>query len=148
MLWQNLPLLLLISIIIVFKSYADPQQAMTIIQQNSKCKIIQTTGEYPAYVVQTQKRADFKPKSDGIVKAVISPSGKYAALSAGEISLIDIEPNKFEFGIVILNCETGKIKGYHKNIPTLIKSFSDDDKKLNIFDGSPLVFAESENALP
>lgn len=99
---------------------ADPQKAKTVSQKNSKCSVKRESGEYPTYRVLKDGKAIFEPKSDGIVQALISPSGKYVALAAGEVSLIDLEAEKFEYGVVVVNCETGSMKGYRKGIPTHI----------------------------
>ena len=47
-------------------------------------------------------------------------------LSAGEVSLIDLESEKFEYGVVVINCETGNKKGYRKGVPTLITKWERD----------------------
>jgi len=73
-----------------------------------------------------KNKAIYSPKSDGVVTAIISPSGKYVALSGGEISLLDIQKDKFDYGVVVVNCKTGKIKGYRKGLPTLISKWEGD----------------------
>lgn len=112
---------------------ADPMKAKTISQKNSQCVVKREAGEYPQYRILKKGKAIFKPSSDGIVAALISPSGKYVALSAGEVDSIDIEPGKFEYGVVIVNCETGKKKGYRKGLPTLITKW-DQDSNLHFSD--------------
>lgn len=104
----------------------EPQKAKTISQENSKCTVKREAGEYPTYRVLKHGKTLYQPKSDGIVEALISPSGKYVALSAGEVSLIDLEPEKFEYGVVVINCETGKKKGYRKGVPTQIIKWEGD----------------------
>jgi hypothetical protein len=108
-------------------AFADPHPAQTISQPNSKCEVKSTGGEYPTFTVFKDKKTIYSPGSDGIVKAIISPSGKYLALSAGEIRLLDIEKDHFDYGVVIVNCETGKIKGYRKGKPTLIIAWHGDE---------------------
>ncbi len=113
---------------------ADPLPAKTISHPKSKCVVKATAGEYPIYTVYKENKAIFSPKSDGVGPVIISPSGKYIALSGGEISLIDIEKDKYEYGVVVVNCETGKIKGYRKNLPTFITKWEADDKGLHMSD--------------
>jgi hypothetical protein len=72
------------------------------------------------------KKALFLPQSDGIVAALISPSGKYVALSAGETDLIDVQPGKMEYGVAVVNCATGKIAGYRRGQATLITKWKSD----------------------
>ncbi len=107
--------------------------ARTISQANSKCEVKVSSGEYPSYTVLKNKKDLYSPKSDGVVAALISPSGKFLALSAGEISLLDVEKDKFDYGVVIVNCDTGKIKGYRKGQATLIKSWN-GEKGIDISD--------------
>lgn len=117
---MNFVTTLLAGLLLTIPAFADPQASRTISQPNSKCVVKSSAGEYPSYTVTKNNKPIYSPKSDGIIKALISPSGKYVALSAGEISLIDIEKDRFEYGVVIVNCETGKIKGYRKGQPTLM----------------------------
>ena len=112
---------------------ADPSAAKIGSQQNSKCTVKSSQGEYPTYKVLKEGKEIYVPKSDGIVKAIISPSGKYVALSAGEVSLLDVESGKFEFGVVVVNCENGNRRGYLKGKPTLISKWN-GDKGIEIFD--------------
>tara|TARA_B100001248_G_scaffold261547_2_gene253084 strand:+ start:1655 stop:2086 length:432 start_codon:yes stop_codon:yes gene_type:complete len=116
-------------------AFSDPSKPKVIKSENSKCHVKTTGGEYPLYSVYKGKRKIYSPQSDGIVTAIISPTGKYIALSGGEISLLDIKEGKFDYGVVIVNCETEKLKGYLKGKPTLIKSWWKDDKGLDIWEG-------------
>jgi hypothetical protein len=107
-------------------SLAEPESAKAITTKNSKCVVKRAAGEYPTYRVLKNGKAIFEPQSDGIVAALVSPSGKYVALSAGETDLIDLESGKFEYGVVVINCATGNKKGYRKGIPTLILKWNGD----------------------
>jgi hypothetical protein len=113
---------------------ADPSLPQTISQENSKCRVEASGGEYPMYVVKKGDTVLFAPESDGVVNALISPSGRFVALSAGEISLLDIAPGRFEWGVVIVDCETGQVKGYRKTRPTVISQWSSDEKGLELSD--------------
>jgi len=135
----------LVGMFVTTHAFADPQTARTLSQPNSKCVVKSTAGEYPTYTVYRNKKVLYSPKSDGIVTTIISPSGKYVALSAGEISLLDIEKGKFEYGVVIVNCESGKIKGYRKGQPTLISKWEgeqvlglSDSKSISVNSGESL----------
>ncbi len=107
-------------------SFADPKKARTISQANSKCTVKVSAGEYPQYVVYKDRTPIFSPNTDGIESALFSESGKYIALSAGEVNLIDIEKDNFEFGMVVVNCETGKYKGYRKGQVTHVTKWQGD----------------------
>jgi hypothetical protein len=122
------------ALLLTTSAFADPSKPEIIKANNSKCTVAITGGEYPKYIVMRDKKTTFAPTSDGVVKALISPSGKYVALSAGEISLIDIVDGKFEFGVAIVNCLTGNVKGYRKGQPTLITTWKKDDSGLELSD--------------
>jgi hypothetical protein len=107
-------------------AFADPQKGAVTAQKNSKCSVVKSDGEYPQYKVMRGKKALFLPQSDGIVAALISPSGKYVALSAGEADLIDVQPGKMEYGLAVVNCATGKVAGYRKGEATLITKWKGD----------------------
>jgi len=122
---------------------ADPSPAKTIKTENSKCVVKSTAGEYPMYSILIDEKVIFKPMSDGIVNAKISPSGKFVALSGGEISLIDLEKGKFDYGLVIINCKTKNIVGLRKGKPSWIKRWEKDeviqigDEKVNLKEKLP-----------
>lgn len=83
----------------------------------------ETDTSYPMYSVVLDDRTIFAPQSDGIVQAMMSPSGRKVLLSAGEVSLIDVVPNEYVYGAVVVNCVTKKIEGYLPNTPTLVTGF-------------------------
>ena len=112
---------------------SDPSPPKTITQKNSDCSVNVSGGEYPSYVVLRGKTTLYAPASDGIATALISPSGNYVALSGGDISLLDVEKKKFEYGVVIVSCKTGAVKGYLKGRPTLISAW-DKENGLHIKD--------------
>lgn len=114
---------------------AEATKAKTISQKKSQCVVKREGGEYPKYRVLKKRKVIYKPSSDGVVAALISPSGKYVALSAGEVDSLDIEPGKFEYGIVVVNCATGNKKGYRKGLPTLITKW-EQDSSLHFSDSS------------
>jgi hypothetical protein len=105
---------------------ADPQASGVITQKNSNCSVVSSAGEYPAYRVMRGKKELFAPRSDGIARALISPSGKYVALSAGETDLIDVKPGRMEYGVAVVNCKSGKVAGYLKGKPALILKWNGD----------------------
>lgn len=113
--------------------FAESRKPKSISAKNSKCVVKRRAGEYPTYRVFIDGKPVFEPKSDGIAAALISPSGKYLALSSGETELIDLEPGKFEYGVVVVNCETGNKKGYRRGVPTLITKW-DGESGLQISD--------------
>ena len=125
---------------------ADPSKPSVIRAPNSKCIVKSTGGEYPTYKVLKGKQTIYSPKSDGVSNVVFSHSGKYIALSGGEVSLLDISPGKFKFGIVIVNCETAKVRGYYENKPTLVKAWWPGDKGLDLWEG--LNLSSGTNSLP
>lgn len=95
-------------------------------QRNSKCIVKTTESETPVYAVLKGNKEIYAPVSDGVVKVLFSPNGRYIALSAGELNLLDIERGKYEFGVVIVNCETGSYKGYVRGRPVLIAKWNGD----------------------
>lgn len=109
-------------------SIADPSPAKIIKAENSACRIESSSGEYPTYKVYKKEKLIFAPESDGIVEGKISPSGKYIALGGSEVNFIDLEKDKYEWGLVIINCETLKKKGYLKHQPVLIHSWEKEEE--------------------
>lgn len=134
-------------------AHTDSSSVQVIKQKNSKCFINRKAGEYPSYSIKTAAKEIYKPQSDGIGGAFISESGKYAALSGSEVNLVDIKSGKPEFGIVIINCDSGEKVGYRKGRPTHILEFAKDDKSLRFKDAvdgttGTLDFSNSETPLP
>jgi WD40 repeat protein len=114
---------------------ADPGPPETIKHPESKCIIEKSGGEYPTYIVKTGEKVLYSPKSDGIIKALFSPSGKYLAFSGSEIDLVDIDEE--HFSVVVLNCDSGIMNGFMKGFPSGEKSISMswvDDNTLKYFD--------------
>lgn len=105
---------------------AETKDAQTISQPNSKCVVKSTEAEFPLYKVYRNKKVIFAPKTQGVNEAFLSPSGNYLALSGGHIQLLDLKRGQFEFGVVIINCKTGKKSGYRKNQPTHITKWDGD----------------------
>jgi hypothetical protein len=111
-------LFLLSPILIITSSeflFADPQPARTIKHPKSDCIVYSSAGEYPLYVVKKNGRAIYSPASDGIEKALFSPSGEYIAFSGSEIDWVDIGDKAFS--IVVLKCSSGELKGFEKGYP-------------------------------
>ena len=94
---------------------ADPQPARTIQHPKSNCIVYSSAGEYPLYVVKKDGKAIYSPASDGIGKALFSPSGEYIVFSGSEINWVDIEDKAFS--IVVLKCSSGELKGFEKGYP-------------------------------
>lgn len=98
-------------------SAADPSPAKVISHPKSACVVKSTAGEYPLYSVERNGKVIYAPKSDGIIKAVFSPDGRYIAFSGSEVSGVDIKPGVYDFSVVILECNTGALKGFTKGFP-------------------------------
>jgi len=113
---------------------AEAKDAQTITQANSKCIVKSSEAEFPLYRVYRNKKLIFAPKTQGINEVAMSPSGNYLALSGGHIQLLDLKREQFEFGIVIINCKTGKKKGYRKNQPTHITKWDGDRVLATVYD--------------
>ncbi len=96
---------------------ADPQAAQSITHPESKCVVESTAGEYPFYKAKREGEILYAPESDGIIKAVFSPNGRYIAFSGSEISYVDIRPGVFDYSLVILECDTGALRGFTKGFP-------------------------------
>jgi len=114
---------------------ADPTPPETIKHRNAKCIIEKSGGEYPFFVVKIGEKVLYAPRSDGIVKALFSPSGKYIAFSGSEIDLVDI--GEEHFSVVVLSCDSGILKGFTKGFPSgeesTVMSWV-DDRTLKYFD--------------
>jgi hypothetical protein len=95
---------------------ADPTSPETINHPEAKCVIEKSGGEYSSYVVKAGKKVVYSPKSDGIIAALFSPSGKYIAFSGSEISGADI--GEEYFSVVVVNCQSGDLKGFRKGFPS------------------------------
>ena len=96
---------------------ADPKPAQSITHPESKCVVESTAGEYPFYKVKREGKIIYAPKSDGIIKAIFFPNGRYIAFSVSDISGVDIKPGAFEYSVVILECYTGALRGFTKGFP-------------------------------
>lgn len=131
-----LKLTLLVTTLISLQTFAEPTPPQVMKQKNSKCTAITNGGEYPTYKFKINNKTIFSPKSDGVVSIKFSPSGRFLAISGGEVSLIDLNKNNFEYGLIIINCISGKIKGYRKGKPTAIKWWWKDDLGLSFYDGN------------
>jgi hypothetical protein len=99
------------------KLLADPSLAKQISHPKSECIIKISAGEYPLYKVKRNGKIIYSPTSDGIIKAIFSPSGKHIAFSGSEISGVDIKKGEYEYSVVILECTTGKLSGFTKGFP-------------------------------
>jgi len=96
---------------------ADPSPAKKITHPKSDCIVETSAGEYPLYKVKRNGKIIYSPASDGIIKAIFSPSGKQIAFSGSEISPVDIGKGKYEYAVVILECSTGKLIGFEEGFP-------------------------------
>jgi hypothetical protein len=147
--WQNFfmkNLLLVLFIAIPCVAFAEPSEGKVIAQKNSKCSIESTSGEYPLFRVKKGKEVIYAPKSDGIVNALISPSGKYVALAAGEVDLLQIESGKTVYGVVLVNCNSGKKAGFLKDKPASLKEWKKDSELA--LDSEILMFGKGASSLP
>jgi len=104
--------------------FADPQPPKTIKHPKSNCIVEVSGGEYPSYVVKKDGKAIYSPTSDGIGKALFSPSGEYIAFSGSEINWVDIEDKAFS--IVVLKCSSGELKGFEKGYPGINTKWVDN----------------------
>ena len=111
-----LPLFIIPVSVFFGMTLADPTPPETIKHPNAECVIEESGGEYPSYVVKVGKKVVYSPKSDGILAALFSPSGKYIALSGSEISGVDI--GEEYFSVVVLNCQSGDLRGFRKGFPS------------------------------
>ena len=114
---------------------ADPTLPETIRHPEAKCIVEKSGGEYPFFIVKIGEKVLYSPKSDGIVNALFSPSGKYIAFSGSEIDLVDIGEERFS--VVVLSCGSGILKGFAKGFPSGEESAAMswvDDKTLKYFD--------------
>ena len=112
--WKSIVLFLIYTPVSLL---ADPQPARTITHPESKCVVESTAGEYPFYNAKREGKIIYAPESDGIIKAVFSPNGRYIAFSGSEISYVDIRPGVFDYSVVILECDTGALRGFTKGFP-------------------------------
>jgi hypothetical protein len=100
-----------------YKLFSDPSTAKQISHPKSECIIEISGGEYPLYKVKRNGKIIYSPSSDGIIKAIFSPSGKQIAFSGSEISGVDIKKGEYEYSVVILKCSTGKLSGFTEGFP-------------------------------
>ena len=103
---------------------ADSTPPEIIKHPKAKCIIEKSGGEYPLYVVKKDGKAIYSPTSDGIGKALFSPSGEYIAFSGSEINWVDIEDKAFS--IVVLKCSSGELKGFEKGYPGIDTKWVDN----------------------
>ena len=96
---------------------ADPRPAQSITHPESKCVVESSAGEYAFYEVKREGKIIYAPESDGIIKAIFSPNGSYIAFSGSEISYVDIKPGAYEYSVVILECDTGALRGFTQGFP-------------------------------
>lgn len=108
-----------IGIYFVFNNslYGDPSPFRKYQQDNSKCSVESTAGEYPLFSIIKGEQIIFKPKSDGVSGVSFSNDGKYIALGSSEIDMIDV--NGKYFHLVIVNCETEAVAGFNLDIKGL-----------------------------
>jgi len=99
------------------KLLADPSPAKKITHPKSECIVEVSAGGYPLYKVNRNGKVIYSPTSDGISKAIFSPSGKRIAFSGSEISGVDIKKGEYEYAVVILECSTGKLSGFKEGFP-------------------------------
>jgi hypothetical protein len=103
---------------------ADPQPQKTIKHPKSNCIVKASGGEYPFYVVNKYGKVIYSPTSDGITKALFSPSGEYIVFFGSEIDWVDIEDKAFS--IVVLKCSSGELKGFEKGYPGIDTKWLDN----------------------
>lgn len=89
------------------------------------------------FIMFVSSSATADPAKPSVIKAKNSKC--FVKTSDSEISLLDIEKGKFEFGVVGVNCQTGKLKGYRKEQPTLITGWWSTDDGLDIWEGLNLL---------
>jgi hypothetical protein len=114
---------------------ADPTLPETIRHPKAKCIIERSGGEYPFFIVKIGEKVLYSPRSDGIVEALFSPSGKYVAFSGSETDGVDI--GEEHFSVVVLSCDSGILKGFMKGFPSGEESTRMswvNDKTLKYFD--------------
>ena len=131
----NFLAIVFMSIIVSSLAHADPSSPETIRHPKSKCIVQTSGGNYPSYIVKKEGDVIYSPKSDGIIKAVFSPNGKYIAFSGSEIDWVDIGDKSYS--VVVLNCESGILKGFMEGFPSGEESISlswINDKTIRFFD--------------
>jgi len=114
-------------ILVIFNSgflFADPQPPKTIKHPKSNCIVTASGGEYPLYVVKKAGEVIYAPISDGITKALFSPSGEYIAFFGSEIDWVDIKDKAFS--IVVLKCSSGELNGFEKGYPGIDTKWLDN----------------------
>jgi hypothetical protein len=122
--WMRFFILLILASSIPGFLFADPQPPKTIKHPKSSCIVEVSGGEYPSYVVKKDGKAIYSPISDGIGRALFSPSGKYIAFFGSEINWVDIGDKAFS--IAVLKCSSGELKGFEKGYPGIETRWVDD----------------------
>lgn len=110
-------IILLALLLSVSTSYADPSPHRTYTHPNSECSVESTSGEYPRFITMRNGKVIYMPESDGIIKVLFSPNGQFIAFSGSEISGVDIQPGVFDYSVVILECNSGSLKGFTEGFP-------------------------------
>ena len=72
---------------------------------------------YPHIKVVRDGKVIYEPQSDGIIKVIFSPNGKFIAFSGSEMNGVDIVPGVFDYSVVVLECVSGSLKGFAEGFP-------------------------------
>jgi len=114
----------LLVLVVTRSALADPEAPETIRDARSDCVVEKSGGEYPRYVVKKGSEVIFAPRSDGITKALFSPSAEYLAFFGSEIDWVDVGDKGF--AVVIMRCPTGELRGFAKGFPGAKAGWVDD----------------------
>jgi len=106
---------------------AEAPAARTFSQANSLCRVEASAGEYPTCTV-LRGTATLYFTDSPFCGVAISSSGAYVAIASGpEGLLLAATPRRPLWGLVIVNCGTGAVAGYHPALGTRIKAWKGDD---------------------
>lgn len=105
----------LLAFAVTRSALADPVAPETIRDARSDCVVETSGGEYPRYVVKKLGKVVFAPRSDGITKALFSPSAEYLAFFGSEIDWVDVGDKGF--AVVVMRCATEELRGFAKGFP-------------------------------
>lgn len=114
----------LLAFVITRSALADHVAPETIRDARSDCVVETSGGEYPRYVVKKRGKVIFAPRSDGITKALFSPSAEYLAFFGSEIDSVDVGDKGF--AVVVMRCPTGELRGFTKGFPGAKAEWVDD----------------------
>lgn len=93
-----------------FKTTLHKQDNSNCVVEETKLVDIETTSSYQ---IKINNKVIFKPESDGISGYIFSKNGNYLLLASSGVAAIDYSSK--DYGFVLIDCISGKIKGYEEN---------------------------------